>query len=156
MARIVEGDGVAAVGREAETTSVCPTDVLVHIDPFDPHERVTADSRTPVELAGHLAEAGYRVVYWYGYDSAAQRGWARREIARLAPDVELWCGDALMPAAFVYPERKGAWGCGVVLANATARETAICERLGQALARICGTDILQGNDPDRLTFQVLR
>jgi hypothetical protein len=43
----------------------------------------------------------------------------QRTDAGLAPDVDLWCRDALMPASFVYPSRSGAWGCGVVLANAT-------------------------------------
>jgi hypothetical protein len=128
---------------------------VVHIDPFDPHERLTPDSKTPIELAGRLAQAGYRVIYWYGYDSVAQRGWARREIASLAPDVALWCGDALMPASFVYPDRTGAWGCGVVLANAMTHEMKMCERLGHALARINEGDVSKDNDPDRLTFQVL-
>ena len=44
------------------------------MDPFEPFERVTPDSRTPVELAGWLAEAGYRLVYWYGYDLSSGAG----------------------------------------------------------------------------------
>jgi hypothetical protein len=154
-ARIVEGDGVSTVEREAELTGFRPTDVLVHIDPFDPHERLAVGGKTPIELAGHLAKAGYRIFFWYGYDSVAERSEARREIARVAPDVGLWCGDALMPASFVYPDRRGAWGCGVVLANATTSEMKMCERLGHALARISQTDLSEGNDPDRLTFRVV-
>lgn len=154
-ARVVEADGVSAIIREVQFAHVDPTDVMVHIDPFEPHERFTASSKTPIELTGWLADAGYRVFYWYGYDSVEKRGWARDEIARLAPDVKLWCGDTLMPASFVYPGRSGAWGCGVVLANATSIEVDVCERLGHALERISASDFLNGNDPARLRFQVM-
>ena len=153
-ARIEERDGMPAVEEAARAAGACPADTLVHIDPFDPHERLTADSRTPVELAGVLAKAGFRVLYWYGYDSERDRGWALSEIAALAPNVDLWCGDALMPAPSVYPDQEGAWGCGIVLANATTGEIESCGRLGHALARICESDIQEGNCPDRLSFEI--
>ncbi|HSR33568.1 MAG TPA: 23S rRNA (adenine(2030)-N(6))-methyltransferase RlmJ [Anaerolineae bacterium] len=155
-ARVLEADGVSAITREVQFTRVDPADVMVFIDPFEPHERWTLDSKTPLELAGWLAGAGYRVFYWYGYDSVERRGWAREEIARLAPGVELWCGDTLMPASFIYPGRTGAWGCGVVLANATSVEVGVCERLGHALERMSESDFAAGNDPARLAFQVVR
>ncbi len=82
-------------------------------------------------------------------------GWARDEIAGLAPAIDLWCGDALMPASFVSPGRSGAWGCGIVLANATSVEVDVCERLGRALERIGSSDVLDSNDPARLEFQVM-
>ena len=154
-ARVIKGDGVAAITRAAQRACVDPADVLVHIDPFDPHERQAPGSQTPLELAGWLAGAGYRVLYWYGYEAVEQRGWARDAIARLAPDAALWCGDALIPAPFIYPDRSGAWGCGVVLANATRAETDLCQRLGHALERISAGDRLTDNDPDRLRFQVI-
>lgn len=153
-ARIKERDGVLSVEEEAAAAGVCPADTLVHIDPFDPHERLTPESKTPIELAGVLAKAGYRVLYWYGYDSETERGWALSEIARIAPNVALWCGDALIPAPFVYPDMEGAWGCGIVLANATTSEIESCERLGNALARISESDVLKGNNPERLTFEI--
>jgi hypothetical protein len=115
-----------------------------HVDPFDPHERVTAQSRTPIELAGWLSNAGYRVFHWYGYDWADRRGWALEEITRLAPRARLWCGDALMPASLVYPGRPGAWGCGVVLANPMREEADTCERLGLALERAWESDTVPG------------
>jgi Ribosomal RNA large subunit methyltransferase D, RlmJ len=113
--RVVDTDGVAAIERETRLPRVDARDVLVHIDPFEPFERITPDSRTPVELAGWLADAGYRLVSWYGYDSVERRGWARDVIAKLAPHASLWCGDVLMPASLVYPSTSGAWGCGVVV-----------------------------------------
>ena len=154
--RVVEGDGVSAVDQAALLASACPSDVVVHIDPFNPYERLASNRKTPIELAGSLATAGYRVIYWYGYDSVDRRGWARTEIAGFAPEIELWCGDVLIPAPFIYPKRRDAWGCGVVLANATSAESSLCERLGHALERISSTDILEDNEPDRLTFQVVR
>ncbi len=153
--RVVDADGVSAIEREAQLARVDARDVLVHVDPFEPFERVSRDSRTPVELAGWLADAGYRLVYWYGYDSVERRGWARDVIAGLAPHAELWCGDVLIPASLVYPGRPGAWGCGVVLANAKETDTRVCERLGRALERISETDVVSGNDPPQLTFRVI-
>jgi 23S rRNA (adenine2030-N6)-methyltransferase len=134
--RVVEEDGVSTIRREAAIAGVSPSDVLVHIDPYEPHERLTPDGMTPVELAASLAGRGYRVFYWYGYDSIDKRAWARKEISRLVPEVDLWCGDLLIPSPFVYPERSGVWGCGVVLANMTATEVQMCARLGRALERI--------------------
>jgi hypothetical protein len=156
-AQVIEGDGASSIYAEAQLADdVEPADVLVHIDPPEPHGRWMPDSKTPLELAGWLADAGYRVFFWYKYDSSEQRGWAGDEIGRLAPDAELWCGDALMPASFVFPDRSGAWGCVVVLANATSAEIDVCERVGHALERISVDDFLEGNDPPRLRFQVIR
>ena len=131
-------------------------DVLVHIDPYEPHGRVTPDGMTSVELAASLARRGYRVFYWYGYDSINERAWARKEISRLVPEVDLWCGDVTIPSPFVYPDRSGVWGCGVVLANMTATEAQICTRLGTALERISADDVLAGNEPARLEFAVIQ
>jgi hypothetical protein len=153
--RVVEADGGATILREANDQSVNPSDVLVHIDPFEPHERLTSGSMTPVELAAELAERGYRVFYWYGYESLDERGWAHGEISHLAPNVDLWCGDMLIPAPFVFPERNGVWGCGVVLANATSAEAEAGVRLGTALERISVDDVAVNNDPPRVTFAVI-
>ena len=155
-AHVVESDGVSTIGQRILDADVDPADVLVHIDPFEPHERMTPDALTPVEVAGMLAASGYRLFYWYGYDQEPRRGWALDEIASLAPGIELWCGDVLMPASLVYPGRVGAWGCGVVLANFTPEESATCQRLGLALERISETDTVNGNEPARLVFSVLK
>ncbi len=153
--RIIEADGVAAIRREAGRAGVNPGDVLGHIDPYEPHERKAPHDMTPVELAGWLAVRRFRVLYWYGYDRIEHRGWARREISRLAPGVPLWCGDVLLPAPFVYPGHAGAWGCGVVLANATEEEARACARLGRALERLSAADALADNDPARVEFAVI-
>src|SRR5207244_12475884 len=95
--QVTEADGCAPTCRASQLALVDPGDVLVHIDPFDPYERVTGQNKTPVELAACLARAGYRLFYWYGYDSVERRGWAYDEISRLAPGINLWCGDTLIP-----------------------------------------------------------
>ena len=152
---MVEADGVSTIRHEADSARVNPAHVVVHIDPFDPFERLTSESLTPVELAAELAERGYRVIYWYGYESLDERGWARHAISRLAPGVDLWCGDMLIPSPFVYPERGGAWGCGVVLANMSTTEREMGARLGAALEEVSVGDVLPDNEPSRLTFAVL-
>jgi len=154
-ARICETDGVAAIAAEAERRAVDPARVLVLIDPFDPHARASPDAPTPLELAADLARAGYRVCYWYGYDSLAQRGWAHAVLARAVPRTRLWCGDIVFPAAHVYPDRAGAWGCGIVLANASEAAGAACDRLGRALERISRDNRARGNRPERLSFEAL-
>jgi hypothetical protein len=153
--RVVEGDGVAAIASEAERMDIEPKRVFVHIDPYDPYERVSTGAMTPVELAGSLACRGYRLFYWYGYESIAERGWAVHAISRLAPGINLWCGDMLMPAPFVFPERSGPWGCGVVMANMTAIEAGTCARLGTALERISDDDVASDNEPSCLSFKVI-
>ena len=67
-----------------------------------------------MELAAVLARRGYRVLYWYGYESLDERGWARVEIARLAPK----CGPMVRrhadPVAIRLPGtewRLGLWRC---------------------------------------------
>lgn len=154
-ASVFEADGVSAIFHQAELAHVDPAEVLVLIDPFDPRQRYTPDSSTPLELAAWLADKGYRVIFWYCYDTADWRGWARDEIAALAPGVNLWCGDVLMLASFIYPDRSGPWGCGIVLANATETEVAVCEQHGRALERIGIDDVHMDNDPGRLQFQVI-
>jgi hypothetical protein len=76
-------------------------------------------------------------------------------IAGLAPHAELWCGDVLIPASLVYPGRPGAWGCGVVLANAKETDTRVCERLGRGLERISEGDVVDENNPSQLSFKVM-
>ncbi|MGC4086162.1 MAG: 23S rRNA (adenine(2030)-N(6))-methyltransferase RlmJ [Vicinamibacterales bacterium] len=150
--RVIEGDGISAIRQESATYDRHSADVLVHVDPFDPFERTTPDALTPIELAGDLAAAGYRLFYRYGYESIEDRGWAKAAISRRAPNVDVWCGDMLVPSPFVYPDRTGAWGCGIVLANMTSVEVAACRRLGAALERICVTDRLPSNEPSRVQF----
>jgi len=154
-ARVVEGDGVVAIAREMARRRVEPGSVLVHIDPYDPRERLSTSAMTPLELAASAARQGYRLFYWYGYDSMRERGWASDAISRLAPGIDVWCGDMLMPAPFIYPERMGPWGCGVVLANMTAIEATTCAQLGVVLERISAGDVATDNEPSCSSFTII-
>ena len=150
---VVERDGMCAIAEVVDTGSYKPAEVLVHIDPFDPEAKAFEDAPSAIDLVGRLACDGFRVVYWYGYESAADRGWPCSRIASVAPRVALWCGDVMLPSPFVFPERPGTWGCGILLANATDRESSRLRELGEAFERISDDDVLPGNHPDRLTFQ---
>lgn len=149
---VVESDGMSTIIDALEARSFVPNEVLIHIDPFDPFEKASADSPSAIELAGLLAQKGFRVLYWYGYESKADRAWARKVIASAAPQASLWCGDVMLPSPFVFAARAGTWGCGVVLVNGGGEVSAL-STLGKALERLNHADILPGNDPERLTFQ---
>lgn len=153
--RVVEGDGISTIRAEAAVCNVPAADVLVHIDPYDPFERTTPNALTSIELAGELAASGYRLFYWYGYESAYDRGWAKAAISMRAPRADVWCGDMLVPSPFVFPDRPGVWGCGIVMANMTRAEAECCQRLGVALERISSADRLPGNEPSSIQFRVI-
>lgn len=153
--QVMEKNGVDVIAGKAKGLIDDPLSVVVHIDPYDPHERYSKESMTPLELAASLASDGLRVFYWYGYDTLDRRGWALEEISRLTPSMALWCGDILVPSTFVYPERFGAWGCGIVLANMTEIEIKACTELGEALERVYSNNILLHNKPEKVTFSVI-
>ncbi len=152
-ARVVEADGVLAIAGEARRSHIQPADVFVLIDPFFPFERSTAGGKTPVELAASLAGAGYRLMFWYAFFELEEHGRMRDTIADLAPGVQLWCGETIMPMTFTYPSRSGLFGCGIILANATPAERTLCHRLGEALQRISATNVVKGNNPPNLTYR---
>jgi hypothetical protein len=153
--RVVEGDGISTIRQQSANCDPPCSDIFVNVDPFDPFERRTPDALTPIELAGDLAASGYRLFYWYGYESIENRGWPKAALSKRAPNANVWCGDMLVPSPFVYPDRPGVWGCGVVLANMTSLEIESCRRLGTALERISCADRLQGNEPSSVQFLVV-
>ena len=132
---ILERDGMTAVQEWLPD----PISTMVHLDPFDPLER---QPRGPsaIELASDVAEAGHTLVYWYGYSSPAERGWAVEEI-RAGTSAPLWWGDLMVTAADGSVRDDGdlgeattpGTGSGVVLANVVAPITYRCEALATAL-----------------------
>lgn len=95
-----------------------------------------------LELAGHVADSGVAVAYWYGYDNPSEKAWALAELAELTT-CPLVCLDmAVLDAA----GRGGdgdlgrattpGTGFGHVLANVPAPVVAECERLGVELAQL--------------------
>jgi 23S rRNA A2030 N6-methylase RlmJ len=128
---LIATDGVAAINDYCEATPLPPSSVVVHIDPFEPHQRSSPDGLSPIELAARLAERSFRVAYWYGLGSEEERGWAWRELGHPAP---VWCGEVVFPARLVYPERTGLWGCGMVFVNFSPSTHRALATLGRELA----------------------
>jgi 23S rRNA A2030 N6-methylase RlmJ len=155
-ALVMQADGMATLKALAEREDVEPENVIVHIDPFEALERHAPAAPNAIELGGWLVNRGFRLVYWYGYDSVSERGWALRELRRLAPGKRFWCGDVLLPAQFVFPERHGAWGCGVVVGNSDRDHEVVLGRLGAGLERISMADVAERNNPEALRFSELQ
>jgi len=135
-----EADGMTTVVEEARRLKDEAEDVVVTIDPFQPFE--IAGGISALELAAGLIEDGFRVIYWYGYDTPEQRSYQMgvlREYAREA-GTSVWCGDLMLVAAAGQSEQQveqllagaegpGA-GCGVVCGNFSPASLERCARLG--------------------------
>jgi 23S rRNA (adenine2030-N6)-methyltransferase len=153
-AQVLVEDGMTAICRQASLTTD-PENILICIDPYDPFERTAQNSPNSVELAISLARAGFRVFYWYGYDNIKQRGWVCNSIVSKVSGGCHWCGDFLVPAAFIYPEKSGLWGGGVLLLNTNEEDKQTAQHLSLALEKLMREDILPGNAPERLLFASL-
>jgi 23S rRNA A2030 N6-methylase RlmJ len=136
------------------------TATVVHIDPFDPFAP-GATGVSAIDLAAQVAEAGHLLVYWYGYDSDHQRGWAFDEI-RSRTDATLWCGDLLVQSLTTGRHGRGnlgeattpGTGTGVVLANPSRTLVETCQALAEALAHAYQGRPLPSGEPGRLDLSV--
>jgi len=152
---VLERDGLAAV--QAWLPGAAST--VVHIDPFDPFAH---DPGVPsaVDLAAEVAEAGHTLVYWYGYDTPAERAWAPAEIGTRTP-ATLWWGDLMVTAADGSVREDGhlgrptsaGTGSGVVLANVSPELIDRCEQLAAELARTYAGRTLPTGEPGRLDLR---
>lgn len=156
----VTADGLRAVGRRVLAGSADPASTFVHVDPYDPWA-TGEDGMSSVGLTRSLIADGIAVMYWYGFDRPADRGWAPDE---LAGDVPLWCGVAMVTDADGGTRDDGdlgaattpGTGCGVVCANTSADATGRCELLGHALADGYAGVPLPSGEPGGLAFTVVR
>ncbi len=160
--RVRDADGMTTVLEEARRFEGDPAQVVVTIDPFEPF--VVEGGASALEVAANLIESGFRVVYWYGYDSPEQRVYPMgmlREYAREA-EAGIWCGDLMISAATGQSEEEveqllagaegpGA-GCGVVCANFLASSNERCTRLGEALSEAWRDAALPNGSPGALEF----
>lgn len=89
---VAQADGMVAVAAWLDRQS--DTQVLVHIDPFDP-DASGPGGCSAIELAAQVAACGTPLVYWYGYDEPGDQAWAypRLTAQTRAP---LWCGDVMV------------------------------------------------------------
>jgi 23S rRNA A2030 N6-methylase RlmJ len=123
VTRCVQDDGVTAIWNAAQTATRS-SEIVIHIDPFDPFEASGPRGLSPLDLCRRLAERGFRTVYWYGYGKSDEQAFAWQELAPgLSGTVKtLWCGDLILASE---AGRSGnsthhmdpIVGSGVVLAN---------------------------------------
>jgi hypothetical protein len=147
-ARLGLGDRVDAVAADGMATIATQflganamSQALVHIDPYDPFARQPG-APSALDLAAQLASAGVKVVYWYGYDTPTDRGWAVAWLRRAATGVSWWCSDMLVTTADGATAIDGhlgsattpGTGFGIVAAHISETARCRCERLGDALA----------------------
>jgi 23S rRNA (adenine2030-N6)-methyltransferase len=121
----------------------------VHIDPFDPFESAVPGGLSPVDVARTLANAGTRVLYWYGYEEAGERAWAWEEIAAAVRATRWWIGDI----AYAEPETdSGIVGSGMLVGNVSDASVERCESFGRALELIYRDAKLPSGDRGSLAF----
>jgi 23S rRNA A2030 N6-methylase RlmJ len=150
---VAETDGMAAVAAWLDGEARGPR--LVHIDPFDPDARVPG-GYSALELAARVADSGTGLVYWYGYNEAADQAWALNKLATLTR-APLWCGDLLVTGASNAPGDLGrattpGTGFGVILANLQAGTIDAGAALGEALSAAYADAIFPDGHPGRLAF----
>ena len=156
-ATVAERDGMSVLHDQLASTPD-PHVVLAHVDPYDPWATGPA-GLSATDLAGELATAGVRVVYWYGYDRPDERAWAFDALAERYPGA-LWCGDVIVGDTRVSDGDLGdatsaGTGFGVALANVSAASVQACAQLGEALARVYAGATLPDGSPGSIDFATM-
>jgi 23S rRNA A2030 N6-methylase RlmJ len=150
---VAETDGMAAVAAWLDGEAGGPG--LVHIDPFDPDAKAPG-GYSALELAARVADSGTGLVYWYGYNEAADQAWALKKLATLT-STPLWCGDLLVTGESKAPGNLGrattpGTGFGVILANLQAGTIEACAALGEALSAAYAGAVFPDGSPGRFAF----
>jgi 23S rRNA (adenine2030-N6)-methyltransferase len=132
-------DGLATLRKASGHFTGDPGDAFAHIDPFDPFAE-TQPGLSALSLAGLLGSRGFKLIYWYGYDSPEQRTWPWATLATQGRSA--WCGDliarsnltssATVPMSDISP----LIGCGVVAINLSDSTTAALASLGDDLVSL--------------------
>ena len=161
--RLVEGDGIAAMGRELENLSrEEAAATFLHADPYSPL-KAGDDGATSLDLLGRAAALGTKCMLWYGFDSRRDRdemlgalnlcGAAMREEA--GDHRRLWFGEISLRANDLSEVGfdSGVLGCGVVLCNVGEETLRVCARLGEELASIYDGTRLPGGADGSLAFE---
>jgi 23S rRNA A2030 N6-methylase RlmJ len=165
--RLVEGDGIAAIGRELGNLSrEEAAATFLHADPYQPLE-AGDDGATSLDLLGRAAALSTRCMLWYGFGSRRDRDemlGAVRSSCEAAMREEsgdhrqLWFGEVSLKADDLSEVGEvgfdpGVLGCGVVLCNVGEEALAACERLGEGLASIYEGVRLPNGADGSLTFE---
>lgn len=158
QAKVRERDGMTEL--QQALSSVGPDDaVVIHIDPYDPWE-VGPSGRSALDVAEALTSAGVGLIYWYGYDRPADRGWAFAELSARTPAGVLWSGDMMVsaeagnPGGHLGTATTPGTGCGVVCANISPQAIQAAQRLGEELATAYDGATLPNGTRGHLDFTV--
>jgi 23S rRNA A2030 N6-methylase RlmJ len=132
-------DGLATLRDASRDFTGDPGDALAHIDPFEPFAE-TQPGLSALSLAGLLSSRGFKLIYWYGYDSPEQRTWPWATLATQGRSA--WCGDLIVrsnltgPATVPMSDIGPLIGCGVVAINLSYSTTAALASLGDDLVSL--------------------
>ena len=150
--QVAQGDGMAAVAAWLDGEARGPG--LVHIDPFDPHDRAPGGC-SALETAARVADSGAGLVYWYGYDQPGAQGRAHKQLAAMTR-TPLWCGEVIVTGANDSPGDldHSATLCifGIILANVQEGTAGACAALGNALSHAYADALLPDGGPGNLAF----
>jgi hypothetical protein len=140
-ARCLTQDGLATIRDTSGAYAGDPAGVLVHIDPFDPSAG-TEPGLSAITLASELSRQGFKLIYWYGYDTLEGRAWAWDTVGSQLGS--RWCGDLTTQSNPLGGRRTPLAdygpmiGCGVLTANVPPATTHRLSRLGKRLAATYG------------------
>ncbi len=136
--RIVGTDGLSEIWSRAANVAD-PSQVLVHIDPFEPKDAPKGISSP--QLAAKLGDLGFKVVFWYPFADPADRGAMEPQIktAMAGSTDKVWVGEiataaegARFPVSPITGKGSLA-GCGIVAINMSPEAVNAMHTLGQAL-----------------------
>lgn len=149
--RVIEGDGMDGVwGEIADRAS--PTEILVHIDPFDPFHQSPTHRLSALDLARKLSDKKTKVFYWYGFDEPADAGWAFDEIAKDL-QVPVWYGEISVNPDGPKMLKEGILlGCGIVCTNLDESTTTHLADLGRSVEKLYQDARLPAGASGALTF----
>jgi len=140
-ARCYNQDGLATVRDTSWVYAGDSADVLVHVDPFDPSAE-TEPGLSAITLASELSRQGFKLIYWYGYDTLEERAWAWAMLG--SQRGSRWCGDLTTQSnargngRTPIADDGPMIGCGVLAANLLAGTCHQLARLGKHLAATYG------------------
>ena len=154
--QLTSQDGLATIRDASHDFKGDPRDALVHIDPFEPSAE-TQPGLSALSLAGLLSSRGFKLIYWYGYDSPEQRTWPWATLATQGRSA--WCGDLIVrsnlsaSATVAMSDIAPLIGCGVVAVNLNDSTTAALASLGDDLVSLYeGSSLPHTGTPGSLEF----
>lgn len=161
--QLVEGDGIAAIGRElANLSREEAAATFLHADPYQPL-KTGDDGATSLDLLGRAAALGTKCMLWYGFDSRRRRDEMFGALNSRQPAMRdeagdqrrLWFGEVSLRAEDLSEVGfdPGVLGCGVVLCNVGEETLRVCAQLGDELASIYEGGRLPNGADGSLAFE---